>query len=439
MADSRADGRAPVDTPRSPAESRAMPTPEPAPDHAEAPVAPEPAAGAQEAGPRGWKRVVFRLIVMLPLLLLLVLLGAFVVRLLQVRAVDEEQLVRTLHEILTHKQGEPFEVERRDGVPGFRYPDDHFVPLTPAQSDRVIYAFGGSSLVDPTRGSFPEMLRTLAREQGTPLHVYNLGHQGFDTYSVRNRVEKMLAYRKPHLVLIYSGHNDYTYVYFDVVMPEFYLVYESPVLEPLLRLAHGAWAGARGMRGMDLAADYHRFWMANLEPALLRAVQRAGLLRPSRRLFSRVNAAAVGTYRRNMEAMLAASRRAGVPVLLVTPVFNLHYPPVGVEGDAEALYARGLAQKAHGPRVALLRRAKDADVFSGMIRAKTPLLDYIRSLHGTPGVSVLDLERVLLDRERELDDDAFRDAVHIRPELHREIAAVLWDHITRHRLLSDSD
>ena len=368
------------------------------------------------------RRVVFRALSLLPLLFLLTLLAALCLRVVQIRALQEEELIQPLQDDLLHKPGEIFKTMQREGSLGFALPSGRFVPLSFKPSERVVFAFGGSSLVIEEDDSFTRGLqRRLSHQTGEPFRVVNFGHHGFDSFSVRQRVEESLKLHKPDLVIIYSGHNDYSYAYWKILNPHYYVVQSSAVLEPLLRHTYKGYRALRSLFTDHPLPIYHMLWLANVEPMLLRTLQHVGLIKVPKGLFERVDEIVMKHYSKNMHHIIQLTRRHGIPLLLVTPVSNLWYRPVGIAGAAEDLFQQAMAQEDRQRKTLLLQQARDADVFSGMIRAKTPLLDYLRSLEG-PGVYLQDLEQELLSAGVALDDKLFSDAIHLSREMH-ELAA----------------
>jgi lysophospholipase L1-like esterase len=389
-----------------------------------------------ESKPRA-RRWIFRLVLLSPLLCLLVVAGSCVVRIVQIHSTTDEEILEPLAKDLELKQGEHYQVQYKDGQAGVFYMETpHFQPLDIKPGERVIYAFGGSSLVHPIAGSFPEEIQRTAQAEGLRWRVFNYGNHGFDSYSLYNRLKVAVAARPPNLVLIYSGHNDFTYAYWNHVLPQLYLVSGAPLLQALARLGFAMGKMLQNREPGAPGPPFEEFKAATLEPAMFRLVNRSmGLFSGRKALFEKVNKLALQAYGKNMAAMLRICREAKVPVLLVTPVFNLHFRPAGADGEAEELFNRGLAAASYEERTKLLVQAKDADVFSGMIRAKSILLDYLRGLHALPGVSVLQLDKELYSTEQPLDGTQFEDSLHLIEPFHVLVAQHIYKHIKSNGLL----
>lgn len=383
------------------------------------------------------RRWIFRLVLLSPLLCLIVVAGSCVVRVVKIQSTTDEEILEQVAQDLEHKQGEGYQVQYKDGQAGVFYLETpHFQPLDVKPGERVIYAFGGSSLVAPMGESFPEEVQRGAQAAGLPWRVFNYGNYGFDSYSVRVRLKVALQHRPPDLVLIYSGHNDFTYSYWNLVLPQLYLVSGAPVLQALARLGYALGKMFQHREPGNPGPPFEKFRRASLEPAMFRLVNRSlGLFAGRKALFEKVNKLALQAYEKNMAAMLRICREAGVPVLLVTPVFNLHFRPTGLDGEAEELFNRGLAAASYEQRIKLLVQAKDADVFSGMIRAKSSLLDYLRGLQAPPAVSVLQLDKALYSTEQPLDGTQFEDSLHLWVPFHKLVAQHIFKHITSNGLL----
>ncbi len=383
------------------------------------------------------RKWVFRLLLALPSLLLLTLVGAFFVRAWQVRSVDADQLLRRVEHELSEKRGEKSKLTKEDGKSGIRTPWGGFTPLEGKAGEPVVYAFGGSSLVYPGDWNFPSYLEKVARQEGAPIHMVNLGYEGYSSISVRDAVEIAITHRPPDLVLIYTGHNDYTTLYWNHLFKnDLYLVKGSPVLRLFSRLAYAIGSSLRNRQGDVVPFTYGVYVSTVLEPLAFKVAERTlGLLSHFSGLFARANKLVLKHYQENMDGILSLCRERKVPVLLVTPVSNLHVPPIGLGGEAAALHARGLAADTYEERILLLSRARDADLFSGMIRAKSSLLETLRARHAPPWVHVLDLDRALQKEKNPLDHTQFSDALHISDALHRTIARLLFGVITAQNLL----
>ena len=378
----------------------------------------------------GWRRRIFLLILAAPLLIMLTLVGAIVVRLVQVWRLEPDQLQEEVKQLLAYKQGEPFKLSVQDGQEGFRYPWCDFQTLKGKPGQRVIYAFGGSSLVYPRWTNFPAFLRKGEEKEPRQWHVVNFGHAGYDSFSVRQQVEKAVRRAPPDLVIIYSGHNDFTSAYWNDLLPHLYLVAGSPVLNALSGLAYYIGSSMRDASRDVERLTYEVYMHTSLEPAMFGMMSRTvGLYSGFHDMFSKINKLVLQGYQRNLNAMLGVCRKAGVPVLLVTPVSNLHFAPVGLDGEAEQLFARGLAAASYKERIKLLARARDADVFSGMVRAKSMLLNHLRSRHKPPSVYVLDLEDELHREQNPMDDTQFSDALHMTVPMHKTVARYLFWYI----------
>jgi lysophospholipase L1-like esterase len=385
------------------------------------------------------------LVVLIPSLLLLALLAEGAHRVLRARGLDRaavRSLARRVDGMLEHKRGQPYAPNRAGQRLAFpRFNSRPFV-WSAAHQHRTIFTFGGSSLVGERMTEvFPaELQRALNASGRGDFRVVNLGWPGHDSFSVRNRVQAVLEQARPGLVVIYSGHNDYTCVYAGnrrspvTVRRSLYLVSDTLLVRQLFRLAHWwQWRGYAARARPDFEAYLKMF----VEPAAADWLRRARLLDfPSDHL-QPVNRVVLKHYARNIRAITSACRARGVPVLLVTPISNLARPPVGSSPEARRLYDRHympgeLSTTSDGAHLEGLVRAKDLDVFNYDIRAKSALLNFLRSQPGD-GVYLLDLERRLLAEGIDF-KASFLDLVHMQRPLHRRVGRMMAAAILRRKL-----
>src|SRR5262249_40946183 len=136
---------------------------------------------------------------------------------------------------------------------------------------------------------------------------------------------------------------------------------------------------------------------------------------------------------RNNEALLDLAASHRVPVVVITPVGNLRAEPYGDLDTTSALYRKGMTTPDYDQAWAYLKQAQDTEIFTYDLRAKSPLVSYIRNLR-RPGVYVLDLERVLKERRFGFGDAEFLDYFHFNDRSHRVVAGLIYDFLKQHRL-----
>jgi lysophospholipase L1-like esterase len=291
-------------------------------------------------------------------------------------------------------------------------------------SRRTVFVFGSSDVLLSDGRTFPDYLAERRRD----LRVVNLGAIGIPSSFVRRRVEEALAVARPDLVVVYYGHNDYNSAYQGFVVPRYLQKFGL-----LARLAYLV-RDRRAPTGVLEAGDF--YWYSRLvTPRITKAFERLGLLELRAADFAPVNRVVLDGFVRNNEAILALAASRGVPVVLVTPVGNLRAEPYGDLTTTTALFERGIAAADYGEALAYLRQARDAEFLTYDLRAKSPLLEYLRSL-GPPRAHVLDLERELERRRFGFGYGDFLDYVHLNDRTHALVAGLLADFLAAEGLVA---
>lgn len=359
------------------------------------------------------------------------------------KRVDTAAIAARLERTLAATREVPILYAKKDLETGFYYTADvggdepardpslnvanRFVPLDPKRGDRVVYVFGGSSVVlQEYDRSFPALLEgRLNREEGG-FRVFNFGACTLDTFSVRHRAVQAMERNRPDLVVVYAGHNDWINPYRQVIKPEFFLVWNSPILYQMLEWYYLMFH----LPLSNLLSEFEgepAFWAFleyRLEPRINHWLQWAGLVRFPREAFAEFDRIILEAAQKNVRALLDKARSSGIPVVLVTPVGNLALRPFGIDGSSFELYKAGMAEKNYRQRIELLLEARDEEAFTFDMRAKSAFIDWLRGLQG-PGVHVLDLEKALMDRGFDFDEGDFCDYVHFEIETHRLTAELI--------------
>jgi hypothetical protein len=170
-----------------------------------------------------------------------------------------------------------------------------------------------------------------------------------------------------------------------------------------------------------------------VEPEIKNYAQRLGLVRFPEQYFERLNSKILASYTHNIRSMIALAQYHHIPIVFITPISNLEATPYGIGSSAEEIYLKGLAERNISKRTQSLRKAKDLDIFSGHQRAKSPLLDFLRSLNES-GAYTLDIETALDNQGFLYSYSDFYDYVHMRNNTHQRIAHLLADFLEQHSL-----
>lgn len=374
------------------------------------------------------------LLALLPAILLTlgaVALGAEILRLSRFQA--EPALARA-RDVLATREGRPLVLTETES--GWEFEGAGHEPRIPNDTKPKIYVFGGSSLVVPVPNwAFPASLGHLLFRDFGEVHVINFGIPGHDSFDVRRRVEDALDTAPPDLLILYTGHNDFTNAYRVAFSRTFHIIQRQ---RALLALALPVYLiGGSKARGLAWEPDTNQFasWLyyaAN--PWMTLALQRLGLLTLPQAPVPLLDSLVCEAYARNIEEVVTLARQHAVPLLVVTPIGNLDAPVYGMGLEADGLYRRGMAESDPAARLRLLREARDRDALSLDIRAKTPMLEMLRGI-SAPDVHVLDLEAVFAAQGRRFDYDDFSDYVHLRQDAHDRIAQALYAFIRERELV----
>jgi hypothetical protein len=82
----------------------------------------------------------------------------------------------------------------------------------------------------------------------------------------------------------------------------------------------------------------------------------------------------------------------------------------------------------------LLKAARDAETLTFDVRAKSPLVEYLRGL-GRQDVFVFDLERAWESRELPFGPEQFLDYFHLRESAHRWLGEHLFDFLMEQEVI----
>ena len=316
----------------------------------------------------------------------------------------------------------------RDAVPrrqplSFPLPDELYER---DPSRKTVFAFGASSLLLSDGDlAFPEYLERRAPS----LRVVNFGVSGIDSLAVRQRVREALAVDRPDIIVLYFGHNDYNVHYHLYIIPKYLQKFDG-----LLRLPYLFYNAERPVAHFADGAFYS---YARLHrPQLYQAFQNLGLFRLDPEAFAPINDLILKTFKENTEAILGMAASQKVPVVLITPVGNLHAEPYGDIRTTTAYYRKGMGSADYAESLSYLKQARDAEITTYDLRAKSPLIDYLRTVR-RPNVYVLDLEKRLEEMRFGFGSEDFVDYFHFNDRSHRLIAGIIYDFLKEKRLVKN--
>ena len=365
------------------------------------------------------KLAAFWFAILLPVLLVIVLFGHLAIRIVNISRLDPQAIYSELTHLMERK-GESFEFQVENGVTG--YQGLRFIPFDYEPGQKLIYVFGGSSVVWPVfEKTFAFHLESsLNEEYGIPAKVFNFGAPGMTSLPLKNCAAVAIDFKKPDLIIIYSGHNDYTFAYRKLIKPNFFsgivLFLNAAIIEPINKyLLHD-----------DRPRNYHYLLDRHIEPKMSRLLTRLGILNYTQDVIDEVERIILDGYRKNIEHVLDLANEKDIPVILITPVGNLEERPYGIDDRAEELFISGMGQRDYGKKMDALIKAKNLDSFSIDLRAKSDMLNVIRSLR-RPNLYVLDLESELIEYGFGFGYDDYYDIVHFNVGTHELYADfILW-------------
>ena len=309
---------------------------------------------------------------------------------------------------------------------------------------KTIVALGASTLVWPSKEvAFPAMVeKHLKRGGGEEYQVANLGKPGIDSFTVRNFGLSVLKLFRPALVMIYTGHNDFSFAYTGnketpyAIRRAFYVVKDSMFLERMF------WPVKllKEISDPDLdELDMMGYMDMIIEPQLLNYVQQSSVMELPATANVPVDRVVAKHYKKNIQTLIKACRERGIPVLIMTVLSNLGAPvhgPVPMDrGAFQELTGSPLGR--NDPRLASLLFHKDRDMFSYDIRAKSIVQQAIRGM-AAPGVHVLDLEKRYFPGGFDF-EKSFEDRVHFTPLMHERVARTIVEEIRSKGLLGSSE
>lgn len=301
--------------------------------------------------------------------------------------------------------------------------------------DYLIYVYGSSPVIShlpfvSTDSLFPGILESkLNSGYNRKVRVYNFGVLSFDSFDIKELMKRTVDYRRPDLIIFYEGHMDYTAAYTVAIRKYFYLL-KSGFFKKLL-----------GLFSLNRFDKWNRFadvgdWIlySGVEPKLINLMQRLKIIEIKPEPFSWYNRLILHYYKRNITEIINFAKEKNVPIVFITPVANLEVRPYGIYSITTEYFALGMKEKDYLKRIEYLFMARDSEIFTGDLRAKSGLNDFLRTLNGE-GVYTLNLENILISNKFEFNYDYFYDIGHIKPKLHKIIAEQIYDFIKTQKII----
>jgi len=224
-------------------------------------------------------------------------------------------------------------------------------------------------------------------------------------------------------LVYYFGHNDYNSPYTSVVGPAFQSFPLTMRLMYSLSRQTFRFQKQKDVlkNSVDSMFDWYKVYNRG---ALVKGTQMLGLLRfsPEQEAFFReLDRTILFVYRTNVHGIIRQGRALGIPILFVTPVGNLYAEPFGPLAKTFRMFKKGKAEKDYIQAIRLLTKARDNERFTGDVRAKTPLYQFLRELK-VPGVYTLDLKTKLMSQQFSFSEKHFLDYFHFNDKGHQIVA-----------------
>jgi lysophospholipase L1-like esterase len=277
--------------------------------------------------------------------------------------------------------------------------------------------------------TFAQYLEQDLAKDNKELRIVNFGVSGIDSFSVKLRVEQALRYAtiKPKLLLFYYGHNDCHAAYKSVVNGP-----RAPygnLFNTFLRTSFYLSGGEFDAREQEVVFGtkrYEFFWYGLYHrPRYFNLAQKLGLWTIDNAVYQDYNRRILESFKTHTSEIVALARENAIPALFITPIGNLHAKPYGRIDIVEDNYEKGLATADYRKRLEYLTVARDNEIFTGDLRAKSELLDHLRTVGDGSTTFLFDLERDFIAQGFPFDGTTFLDYFHFNDAGHQKLAGYL--------------
>jgi len=311
-------------------------------------------------------------------------------------------------------------LEQKEPV-SFPLPDELLIQ---DRSKKTVFVFGASNLVLSDSGrTFPDYL-----QQGhADLRVLNFGVNGIDSLSIKQRVNEALSVEKPDVIVLLIGDIDYNYAYHNFILENYYQKFNF-----LLRIPYFFYDKSKPVSKFSYGTFY---WYGELNrPRLCEFFQRLGLIKIRQEDFNAINRLVLDYFIRNCNDTVRMAVAQNIPVVMITPVGNLHARPYGDINTTSVFYKQGMKAGDYARAISYLKKARDSEIFTYDLRAKSQLIDYIRNFR-QPNVYVLDLEKRLEEMRFGFGYDEFIDYFHFNDKTHKLLADMIYNYMRANGLV----
>jgi lysophospholipase L1-like esterase len=291
-------------------------------------------------------------------------------------------------------------------------------------TSHTIVVLGGSTLIKPgpcdksviSPYTFPSLLGRWLFEHN--IKILNLGHCGENTNSILKSIKYISAHSHPKAFLIYTGHNDYGHIFGKCVLIPFRFINQK---------VFTFFISEERFRKIS-------FNLMNLfETSLARIFNAIDAEVYSKDLLYQYGKKASEIYIRNLKNIVAVAKQNNIPIIIITPISNLAFPPLGANQDVIKLYFEGMKNG----DINKLIIANEYDFLGYSIREKQDAISFVKSIKD-PNVIIVNIyDKLIHSNNTKLFNEYFYDIFHLKASGHtfifEEIKQIL---INEHNLIS---
>ena len=364
------------------------------------------------------KSLLFHVVLFLPLTLLILLLADIVKGIYILNNIDYREIEEELTEYLSTKEPVSFPMPVES--------------LSNEKEISRIFLFGASSVLITNGHTFADYLENALSQNGKKVKIINFGVLGVDSFSIKKRIRDALKSSEtaPRAAILYLGHNDYNSPYHNIIFPH----YES--FGFFLRLAYPVfrsfdYLSRIGSHFLDTERPFislHDFYWFDrfYRPRVIKLLQACRLVRIESASYGKLNSMILNKFRKNVNEMIDILSSRGVRTIIVTPIGNLRAEPFGSIFETTDEYNLGLKTVEYDESLAHFLKARDAELFTFDVRAKSGLINWLKGTR-QKNVNVLDLEGILMNRKFSFGYSHFMDYFHFNDAGHKLVARCLHD------------
>ncbi|MDP2690037.1 MAG: hypothetical protein Q8P48_08000, partial [Deltaproteobacteria bacterium] len=279
------------------------------------------------------KRVAFWGILLSPAFLVLFFIAVFFADVIRINRVSHDDIGRSFNRFLAAREGTSFP------------PPKAFHEMEPGGAN--VFLFGASSVVISDKLTFADYLEKDLGADNRNIKVVNFGIPGIDSHSVKSRVEQSLRFSPapPRAIILYFGHNDYNVAYTSSLNTHW-----DDSFNTFLKIGYhlsGRKFNFPDQKFVFKAEEYNEYlWYAIFtRPVFFNIAQRLRLYRVDNAKYGEYNARILEQFKNNTEEILRMARSESIPVIIVTPIGNLHARPYGDIGLVDRNYRLGTRAK----------------------------------------------------------------------------------------------